>query len=1289
MEHLWTQTQKAAIETRGTLLVAAGAGSGKTAVLIERILAYIADPREGRDVDEFLVVTFTKAAALEMKTRLRAAIEDKLRDACDPGLSDHLLTQLLLIDKAQIKTLHALGGDLLRQHFHLIGLEPNFHVLEENQAQILLRELTETLINGAYERADDPGADGERVDDPRPDDPRADGERADDPRADGVPDDNGNDRDFLSAAEFFSEGYRDRFLSEAVLSLRRFAMSQPRPREWLEGLAAAYNLDEEGFLESLWGQALLDQGQSLLEESAHVLREAVSLAETSDGPREYLLALDQDVRHVTMLRKLDLKGLRQALVQVIPARLAPVKAKNSGRNEHILEKTKETVKKRREVYKQNLAILKKRWLGSALAEHLALSCSTAGIVRGLVGLTEELLEAYQNEKRRRNCVDFADLEHLPLELLRSVPELAETLRQRYHEVLVDEYQDISPVQEDLLDMLSRQGHRFMVGDIKQSIYRFRMADPGLFNQKYVSFLPWEEKTQMQADNGYVIDMRHNFRSCPGIIDAVNEIFYRLMRYDTAEIDYDSRAELIAADRDSSNEEECVGNMFPNNECVEIHVIERPMKPSKLDYRDPVFWEQEKDPGEAEGSLSPVDYEGMLLDMEAAKLEAHVVAQRIVRLVKEPFMVRDSEGNRPVRYKDIAILKRSAAGVLPLYREVFAEYGIPFSATGNPGGFEAIEVEIVESLLSVIENPHQDIPLLAVLHSFLVGLTPEQLSRVRLACPEGDFYDALCFVEASHDPVLQPVVSRFCRDLRRWRVWASRENLADFLWGLYQETGILNYVGMMSEGKRRRENLLSLYEDAVGFVRFRTQTLGGFLRYRQTTIGGNASRSRELTGSGEFDEVRLMTIHGSKGLEFPVVFVVGLGSRFNRISQSSKVLVHKDLGIGIAGADVKRKVVYPSPVREAVGWVLAREAAAEEMRVFYVALTRAKEKLILVGFCKDLDRTMESLCISVPGDRLTSGRIRRAVSCLEWLEMAFLEGGQSSRICQVIPHRAFDLLKELFMARKEGFPALQATFQEEIPGTVSMKALDEKLLWRYPQEDQLVKVSVTGLKQLLQADSTKFLVYGEEDTPRVDDAAVRRTSVLELGIATHKFFQHIPWHLWSGGWGVWSEELRMETLRGYLRDLVERELIPEDVSRDIPLAKVAVFLSSTLGERIFAADEVETEVPFILNMVFGVKQQRILVQGTPDLVVLNGPPYKGDHGRALVVDFKTDRVKRGSEDLLAEKYVLQMAVYCLAVRKLLGVEVEEALIYAIHTNRCVVVEVEAMREALAEAGLQAV
>jgi len=1340
LKRVWTETQKAAIESRGTLLVAAGAGSGKTAVLVERIMAYVAEPRGGRDVDEFLVVTFTKAAALEMKTRLRAAIEQRLQEVCEPGLSEHLLTQMLLIDKAQIMTLHALGGDLLRQHFHLLGLEPNFRVMEDTQSRILLRELTENLINEAYEKEYE------------------------------------HDADFLPTAEFFAEGYRDRLLVEMVQQLRQFAMSQPRPRAWLGRLAEAYELEEGEFLESIWGQALLEQSQTLLEESAHALLEAVRLAELPDGPREYLPVLDQDRQNTAMLQKLDRMEFPRLLAQITPGRLSPVRPKNSGRNEEVLEKTKKEAQKSRDIFKQNLDALRKRWINPALADHLAAARPSGRIVRGLVRLTEGLMDDYQEEKRKRNCVDFSDLEHLPLELLREAPELAEMLRQRYHEVLVDEYQDISPVQEELLDMLSRRGHRFMVGDIKQSIYRFRMADPGLFNHKYTSYEQFKhmgsdiskgapdkaeslqpEDKLTAGESGYlaqerVIDMRHNFRSRPEIVAAVNEIFGRLMRRDTAEIDYDARAELIAAGNFFADEDEWAPRaesreQDPEDDAVEIHIVEQPSKVTETNYTAPVFWDHRDGNSGPEASEAQIDYETLLLDMEAARLEAHIVAQRISQLMREPFLVSRPEGCRPVRYKDIAILKRSASGALSLYREVFAEHGIPLSGAGGAGYFEAVEVEIAESLLSVIDNPHQDIPLLAVLHSFLVGLTPAQLSRVRLICPEGDFFEAVCAVvmfnsqplasqcaevlsgfdeEAlermgglaremlREEARLADQLSGFFRDLMGWRRLAARETLADFIWRLYQETGILNYVSVMPEGRRRRENLLSLYESAAAFAHFRTQALGDFLRYRFSAQAMNPSRWQDLSShEEELDEVRFLTIHGSKGLEFPVVFVVGLGSRFNRISQSSKMLLHKDLGIGIAGADIKRKAVYPSPVREAVRWVLTREAAAEEMRVFYVAMTRAKEKLVLVGISKDLAKTLENMRASasrelgtpgaqLSGEQLSSGRVRKAASCLEWLEMAFGEGSQASRICKIIPYRSFDIFKVLLQARKKA--AARPSGRKETAGVVTLKNLDEKLLWRYPQEDRLAKVSVTGLKHLLRADPAKVLVYDEEDVPLVIDdyedaanaaenfeprvlSAEHRTTPLELGTATHKFLQHIPWRLWADPWGARTEEKRLEILRCHLRDLVERELIPEEVSLAIPLPKVAAFLSSPLGARIFAAEEVDVEAPFILDMLYGVEKQRILVQGTADLIVLNRSTQEGKQDRALVVDFKTDRVKPGREDLLVEKYALQMAVYCLAVGSLLGVEVEEALIYAIHSNHAVAVGADTRRKALRDAGLE--
>ena len=1450
-KRLWTREQKAAIEERGTLLVAAGAGSGKTAVLIERILAYVTDPQEVRHVDEFLVVTYTKAAAMEMKTRLREAIEQRLAEEEDLWLSEHLLTQLLLINQAHITTLHALGSDIVRQYFYVLEREPNFHVMDESQAQIFLREITEKLINEAYEACLEQPSDGTH---------------------------------FLKMAQFFSEGYQDKVLAETVLRVRQFAMSQPNPRMWLAGLAEPYTLEESEFIASPWGRALMEQSHSLLEEAACVLRKAMGQAQAPHGAWEYLPALEQDRQHVKTLKNLaneidlhntpntpepantqevlDALGLFQrALVQSVPPRLTPISKKNrSERDEAVLEKIKDEIKQCREIYKKNLGILKKVWIEPSLAEHLAAGRESGQIVQELADFAQRVMDVYDEEKRKRNCVDFADLEHLPLELFRTNPEVAESFRRQFQEVLVDEYQDISPVQEELLSLLSRPGHQFLVGDVKQSIYRFRMADPGLFNEKYTSFLAWKpvERPVERPVNGdslteRVIDLRHNFRSRPRIIAAVNEVFGRLMNRETAEIEYDARAELIAAgffgaanlsagdmseedrfeadrpdgdrpdvdrpDVDRIDEGSSAFRVSAEGDPVEIHIAER--LPKSADLAEWVHRHTDKH-GDGLGGLGQtepdkgdeaheVNWDSLQLDMETARVEAHIVAQRIERLMEEGFPISQGAALRPVRYKDIAILMRSMVSARSIYREVFDAYGIPCGGgAGNSGagGYEPVEMEIVMALLKVIDNPHQDIPLLAVLRSFLVGLTAEDLSRIRLVCPQGDFFEALCgalcgelceslceeaagrlmeeegeekgeekqpeswmricaevlrvFESEEREEIsrrarelvdeeggLRERLDGFCRSLMRWRVLAAREPLPEFIWRVYQETNILDYVGMMPEGKRRQENLLCFYEQAASFAQDRLCSVAAFLRYQEKAqekaqgmgaawgLAGQGSWSRQesqgrFSDAEELDQVHFLTVHGSKGLEFPVVFVVGLGSRFNRTSQRGKVLCHKDLGVGIAGADVARKVVFPSPVQGAVRWVLSREAVAEEMRVFYVALTRAKEKLILVGTGKDL---------GLSNTDLSSYNVRKASSCVEWMEMALKDRG--TEVWRVIPYTAADILWRVLTEKglslkvgqhspadkdkdkdkkdkdknknkdkdkdKERDPIKTASAEARGAGSEAEDP-QSHMMWPYPHADQWVKVSVTRLKHLwesqaylggtlMEVDEEVYEEGHEEGHEKGDTAGVwdedPRIDALALGRATHKVLQHIPWRLWRPQWRAWNEKQRREALEEHLHNLVERELIEGDAEQGIPLNNVAAFLSSPLGERIFAADEIYTEMPFILGMGFETEKQRMLVQGVTDLVAVyhgscveNQGCSEGSSGpdRAIVVDFKTDRVRPGQEEVLTQRYALQMAIYARAVQNLMGVEVEETLIYAIRTNCSCVVGVKHMEEILFKAGL---
>ena len=1310
MTRQWTKEQQAAIQKKGTLLVAAGAGSGKTAVLVARILSYVTDPVAPLDINAFLVVTYTKAAALEMKTRLREALEERLARAADPQESERFLTQLILMNRAQITTIHAFGRDILRRYFYLLGLEPNFRVLDEGENTVLIQEILDDLLEESYEKADPL---------------------------------------FLKTAQFFTDGYRDQRLVKTLLELHRFAMSQPYPQAWLAELDQAYSWkDPQDFWDSRWGKALQECCMEKLDEAISELQAAAYYAAAPDGPREYQGQLEEEIKRLKDFRQLLTAGDGAAFGTAIAAcgwdRLPAVNKRSlPQRDEATLDVWKVAAGLRRDAAKKAVKHLK-AWLGEQpLADHLVRCAPMGEIVRTLAGMVSELIVRHSREKRRRNGVDFADLEHLPLSLLEEQPVVAEAIRERCREVLVDEYQDISPVQERLLQLVARPGHMFLVGDMKQSIYRFRMADPSLFMAKYRDFIPWESSAEeadntreeaAEEDRGTVIALHHNFRSRWPILAAVNQLFRYLMREDTGEIAYDQRAELVGPT--SSIEENLEFQPGP----VEVHLVDRSRG------RGQTGLAEGKDRDES-GAESASDSESALespgIDMETARLEAYAVAERLQTLIGEKMDVFDSrEGCRPVRYKDVAILMRSAATTMAVYKEVFDEYNIPYDSGGEREYLQKTEVELTLALLAIIDNPHQDIPLLAVLRSFVVGLSAEELSLIRTVFPEGNYYEALSAAVggagADVADIFQVCDSRsdfretyLCRareimaeasselgerlvrvwdNLSRWRSWTTRYALDELVWRLYQETGIFNFVGVMPDGGRRQDNLRALYAEAVSFTRSDPRGLGAFLRFlaQSEQIG---SKSGSPQAQEEFNQVHLMTTHASKGLEFPVVFLVGLGRNFNKRSLRGSVLLHKELGLGLPNADFEVQVRYPSLIQEAVRWVLTRETVAEEMRILYVGLTRAREKLILFATGKDFDPKDKDREAKEPVG--PAYRIRAARSCLEWLEMAILSHPErlDPEIWQIISHPSLPWEKAQAPERmtetgegteKKRGTGVQARAQsgDDIGlEDAFLEELDRKLQAKPSETGAILKIGVTDLKNALQNPRP---VIGErplfpdpgfrgraldrefkrprflsaQDTPLSSESS----RGIESGTATHVLLQHIPWKSWSA-WETWNKERRTEALLNLKHDLRERDLLTEEQEKGVLLTPVEIFLSSPLGKKLFTAQELLTETPFILAATLRDSGQSFLVQGVVDLIAVSD-------GRALVLDYKTDDLAPATaEQVLLNRYTLQMAIYCTAVQTLLNLELDAGIIYALRSNRAIAVPASSMTKVLAAEGLE--
>lgn len=1165
----FTKEQELAIGAGGThVLVSASAGTGKTAVLVERVIRMVTRPQDPVDLERILVLTFTEKAAEEMKGRIRKALEAKVRES--PG-DDKVLRQLSSVERAQISTVHAFCLRMLKRYFYRVDLDPAFGVLDAGEAELLRGEALEELFEDAYK----------------------------------------------SGGQLFRDlvdrygGYRvDEGLGEICLGVHDFATTQPSFSDYLADLRRELSLLRE--TPSLWAlpqtRGLLQQASRTLDSCITLCEHALVLCRDPVGPAPYIPALQDDLKLCLRLREVLSSlphlegGQEQVLQEVLGFEFPRLSSVRQGACDDALKKKVQSIRK---AVKDRVTKIRGYAFARPPEDVLTELRETSLYMDALLDLVHRLDERYTQKKKERGALDFSDLERYFLEVLEGDGGLiAQEIRKEFDHVLMDEYQDTNPAQERIVSLCSRDapGNRFMVGDIKQSIYRFRLAQPGIFLSKLTSYTPLRPGASFSGDGeGVRVDLSGNFRSHSQVIHGVNFLFQSIMRKEEAEIDYDEGHLL----KPSAN--------YPDGRGFgpELHLIERDGDPS-----------------------DPVD------EYEALEREALVVASRIKEMVNpgDPLLIWDRGGRifRPCTYKDVSILLRATKQRADVVLEILRQCGIPAYADASTGYFQAREVEVALSLLSVIDNPRQDIPLASVLRSPVVGLSPKDLATIRANSRGTDFYDATVAFEAGGGgPVAVSLRSFFTR-LERWRTLARRLPLEVVLWEILRDTGYYDYVGGLLGGTQRQANLRALCEKARQFDGFGYRGLFRFLRFveKLQESTGDLGSARGL-GESE-DVVRISSVHKAKGLEFPVVFVIDLGKRFNLASSRGDVLFHQDLGIGAVYYDLSRKVKYPSLAHQAISEKIKEESIAEEMRVLYVALTRAEQKLVLVGSVKDTQRHIDEWRedLQLPGGALTY---------LDWIGPVLLREdspftvtlwGGETKIPVPSPPGAttgWEHLRDL----KPPLPMNQEVFEE----------IRRRLEWTYPWPAATRtpgKMSVGEAKRRFQED-------GEEGLPfPVDGVSGDLRAAAARGSAIHCFLAAMDLQAKDA-----KAEFERLCRRGFLR--------PRDISHE-DLGHIASFLDSPLGQRMKGKPHrVRREVPFTLKVPSGLlhpgenlEGEFTVVQGIIDALIFE------DDG-VVLVDYKSDRVPLQKVADAAWRYTPQVSLYALACQAILRRKVKEASI----------------------------
>ncbi len=1143
-----TSAQRSAIEESGrAVLVSAAAGSGKTRVLTERLLRRI---DSDADIDSFLVITFTKAAAAELKGRILDEISERL--AVDPD-NRRLRRQSALCAKAQIGTIDSFCQSFLREHCHAAQLSPEFRVIEEDRAEAIKQRVIQRVLDACYE----------------------------------APDEN-----FRLLSDTVGAGRDDKRLADTVLELHRKTQSHARPELWLRQQLEALEPAETDAGRTVWGAQMLEGmrddalywAQRMDEMCALAANDAVVAAKYGPGFAEASLSLHNFARACS----LGWDRARQALPISFP-RLGTI---TNPPDPELKEYTKAV----RELCKKSCAKYDK--LLSASSEKLIADMhKTAPAMRALIELTLRFDRAYAAEKRRRAEVDFADLEHLTAQLLTnedgSPTELARETSRRFCEIMVDEYQDVNRVQDDIFRALSKNGENlFMVGDVKQSIYRFRLADPLIFTEKYEKYAFLSDAAENEPVK---IMLQENFRSRREVIDGINVVFSACMSKKLGEIDYDENALLRC------------GGVYDDSGCApELILID--VKSDEEDLRD------------------------------KTEKEAAVVADKILKLMASGMTV----SGRALGYGDIALLMRSANSVGETYRRELILRGIPVAAGQGGSFFAATEITSLMSLLAILDNPHQDVALIAVLRSSVFGFTADELTGIRLCDREGDFYTALKKAAETNEKC-----AVFLETLNKLRSRSTDAPVDELLTFIYNELDLTAKCAAMQDAPQRLANLRMMLELSGRFAAGGFRGLHRFCRWLHQLAG----RGGDMGAAGADDAVRIMTIHKSKGLEFPVVFLCDTSRRFNDADLKQTVLIHPELGLGAKVYDASRRLEYPGLARNAIKQRLRREMLSEEMRLLYVALTRARERLFVTAAVKDPEKKMQSMmlqCTSPMSPEVLIG----AQSMADWMIYAQLcSGGDTFKLSLVSAAEAAAAQDD------------ETELPHAAPDAALVERLRRSLAFSYPHEAAAhlpSKVTATELKHLEPGDGEAASIAPKSQsrfrTPRLGDD--RPLTPTQHGSAAHTLLQHIDY----------AKTGSETALREELSRLTEQKFLTPRQAESVDLGCILRLFASPIGRRIMNANRLWREFKFSLlcpaeKLFPGGEGESVLLQGVIDCMI-------EENGGITIIDYKTDRV-HGDETLeRAKGYAKQLEAYAYAAQRMTGRPVRECVLYFLYSGEIV-------------------
>ncbi len=1215
---MYTPEQLKAIYTTDCdLLVAAAAGSGKTAVLVKRIIELITNPKKPVNIDRLLVVTFTDAAAKEMKERIYAAILEQLENleqyeqfenetetSSYLSLAEHLQKQILLINKAQITTIHSFCLNVIRRNFNLIGIDPSFKIAERAEIELLKTEILQEIFEAEYEN-----------------------------------------ESFFDLVEIYGSKTSDGSLQSLVLKIYDFLRSMPFQNEWIYKNVEAFNIDDETPLDStIWAKILKEQLKTSLYGVLKAYEKAIEIA--SLELFNYLPVITREKQSIVSIINLlegeccTLEQLESRFLQFEFGRLKQIRDK---------EQFKEQFSKIRDnEIKKTIKFLKEKLFFKPVCLMKQDIKNTYPVLKELFSIVVKFSDEFQKIKRERNIADFSDLEHYCLQVLLDengkLTQAAYELKDKYHQVLIDEYQDINSIQELILSSIAKDNppNRFMVGDIKQSIYKFRQAKPELFMQKYNEFSENDDTLYRK------INLSKNFRSRGVVLDFVNFLFMQLMTKEVGEVAYDEKAVLhLGAKFDDSIE-----NV---SDSVDVIVI---------DYKK-------------QDEIQEIQEYEAILELSKAEVEARAVANKINEIINKKLLVLDKDKGeyRPAKYKDIVILMRSLSNTADVFSEQLKQMGIPAFVSSGGDYFASIEVMTALSFLQVIDNPRQDIHLITVLYCPVYNITSDELLEIR-----GN--NKCCFYECILNYVEHPEYSehleyralninllkklkRFLSDLDKWRKMSVYIPINQLIDVVYDDTNYYNYVGAMPAGSIRQGNLQALRERAVQYETTSYRGLFHFMKYMEKLQQNSKDEADAKILSEQDDVVRIITIHKSKGLEFPIVFVSMLGKQFNAIDEKSPLILHSDLGLGPMYVNLEKRIKSNTLARAALIIKIHNESLSEELRTLYVALTRAKEKLILTGcvsskkfsHLENLEKT------EFPKHYMLS-----ANCFFDWILPALARKESKFKQYPVKFKIQTKSSENIILECKTNENVIkQLSFNIPNVSAKDLSQVGKKFAWKYTFADDCgipTKVSVSEIKRNYQ----KYFISnssGDAGFNLYNTNIYRQPSFLSeqqspsgaaMGTAIHSVMEHIDVNVHNS----------LSSIDSLIKKLVKQLILDEAEADLISRQKILNFVQSKIGQRMSKSNNIQKEMPFVI----GVSPQEVYMKNVKSnsIVLVHGiiDCFFYEETEIVLIDYKSDYIKDINDISLIkeikEKYKIQLTLYKKSIERSTGAKVKQCLLY---------------------------